>query len=512
MKRPKPLALIILDGFGINENAEGNAVNAAHKPYLDSLFAEYPHAILHASGEEVGLPEGQMGNSEVGHLNLGAGRIVYQDFTKISKAVKNGELLSNQEMKKSVQHVKDNNSALHLLGLLSNGGVHSHIKHLFGLLEMAKKAELKEVYVHAILDGRDTPPKSGIGFIKELEEKMAELGLGKIATVSGRYYTMDRDNRWERTEKAYQALVVGKGHQAEDPAKAVTDSYTADVTDEFVKPIVITESGKAVATIDDHDSLIFFNFRADRARQITRALKIEEFSDFSRAEDHPDDLYFLSLTEYDRDFKLPIAFPPVDLDDRLADVLSREGLQQLRIAETEKYAHVTFFFNGGEEEPVIGEDRELIPSPKVATYDLQPEMSANEVTDRLLEKLKEDKYDVIVLNYANPDMVGHTGDFNAAVKAIETVNQNLERLVPAILKKGGQILLTADHGNSEKMVDNKGEPYTAHTSNLVPLAYLGGPAGVKIQSGKLADIAPTMLDILGIEKPDKMTGESLLDK
>lgn len=509
MDRVKPLALIIMDGIGINENAEGNAVYLADTPYLDKLSEEYPHSILKPSGEAVGLPEGQMGNSEVGHLNIGAGRIVYQDFTRINKAVEEKHLLENEVLKKAVQHAKENDGALHLIGLLSDGGVHSHIKHLFGLIEMADRADLEKVYIHPILDGRDTPPTSGVGYLKELEEELEEVGIGKIATVSGRYYTMDRDNRWDRTKKAYDALVLGEGVEAEDAVSAVEKSYKEDIEDEFVLPTVIKEDGKPVATMKDHDSVIFFNFRADRARQITRALKIDGFDAFERAESHPKDLYYVTMTEYDETFDLPVAFEPVEIEDGLGQVLSREGLKQLRIAETEKYAHVTFFFNGGVEEPNENEDRILIPSPQVATYEMQPEMSAYEVTDTLLEKIEEDEYDVIILNYANADMVGHTGYLDAAVKAVETVDDCLSKLVPAILKKGGQALITADHGNSEQM-GKKDEPFTAHTANLVPLYYVGGPENKGIASGILADIAPTMLDILNINKPDKMTGESLI--
>ena len=510
MGKNRPLALIIMDGVGINENAEGNAVYQADTPYLDKLAEEYPHSVLKPSGEAVGLPEGQMGNSEVGHLNIGAGRIVYQDFTRINKAVENKELLNNEALKKAVQHAKDNDGALHLIGLLSDGGVHSHIKHLFGLIEMADRADLDKVYIHPILDGRDTPPSSGTGYLKELEEEIAEVGLGKIATVSGRYYTMDRDNRWDRTKKAYDALVLGEGVKSEDAVSAVEASYEEDVEDEFVLPTVITENGEPVGTMEDHDSVIFFNFRADRARQITKALTIDGFDQFERAAEHPKDLYYVTMTEYDEEFDLPVAFEPVEIEDGLGEVLSREGLKQLRIAETEKYAHVTFFFNGGVEEPNKNEDRILIPSPQVATYEMKPEMSAYEVTDTLLEKIEADQYDVIILNYANADMVGHTGYVDAAIKAVEAVDDCLAKVVPAILEKGGQALITADHGNGEQMQEPDGSPFTAHTANLVPLYYVGGPKNKGIASGKLADLAPTMLEILGIEKPEKMTGESLL--
>ncbi len=508
MTRPKPLALIVMDGLGLSNEEKGNAAAAADTPYLDELFEKYPNTTLGASGENVGLPEGQMGNSEVGHLNLGAGRIVYQDYTRINKAVEEETLKDNEVLKEAIDHVKENDSNLHLMGLLSDGGVHSHINHLFGLLRMAKKAEIENVYVHAILDGRDTPPKSGKKYIKELEDKMDKLGVGEIVTVSGRYYTMDRDNRWQRTERAYNAMVLGEGEEAIDALTAVKNSYERGDNDEFVLPTVVNKEG----TIKDCDSVIFYNFRADRARQITRALALEEFSEFERPNEHPEDLHYVCMTQYDKEFALPVAFPPNNIKNGLGEVLSKEGLKQLRIAETEKYAHVTFFFNGGVEEPNPGEKRKLIPSPQVDTYDLQPEMSAYKVTDTLLDKLENEDLDVIILNYANPDMVGHTGYFDAAVEAVETVDNCLQKLLPKIIKSGGQVLLTADHGNSEKMYDEDGEPFTAHTTNRVPLLYIGGPEGRKIKEGKLADIAPTMLDLLNIDKPEEMTGDSLILK
>jgi len=498
-----------MDGYGIAPREEGAATLAANTPYLDTVFAEWPTARLTASGEGVGLPEGQMGNSEVGHLNLGAGRIVYQDFTRINMAVAEEELLTNPEIQEAAQQVKENNSSLHLIGLLSDGGVHSHIKHVFGLLDMARDADLPEVKIHAILDGRDTPPRSAKKYIRELEDYIAEIGLGEIVTVSGRYYTMDRDNRWDRTELAYKALVLGEGHQVDSATEAVEEAYAREENDEFVEPTVVNPEG----TIKDQDSVIFFNFRADRARQITQALALEDFSEFSRPEEHPEDLYYVCMTEYDEEFDLPVAFKPQEIEDGLGEILSRAEFQQLRIAETEKYAHVTYFFNGGEEKPLPGEERELIPSPQeVATYDLKPEMSAPEVTERLLELLEKDSFDVIILNYANCDMVGHTGFFDAAVEAVEAVDEGVSRIVPTILEKGGQVLLTADHGNAEQMLDDDGEPFTAHTSNPVPLAYIGGPEGVKIKEGILADIAPTMLDILGLDKPEAMSGSSLLER
>jgi 2,3-bisphosphoglycerate-independent phosphoglycerate mutase len=511
MARPKPLALIILDGFGLRDEDEGNAVHAAQTPNLDKYMAEYPMTTLGASGEAVGLPEGQMGNSEVGHLNLGAGRIVYQDFTRINKAIRDRSLFDNEVLKEAYQQVKDGGRALHLMGLLSDGGVHSHINHLFGLLDMAKKYGLKKVFIHAILDGRDTPPKSGAGFVKELQDKLDEIGFGKIATVSGRYYAMDRDNRWERTRKAYDAMVTAEGNRNDDPVEAVNKSYNEGVTDEFVIPVVIEEDGKPVATIEDGDTVIFFNFRADRARQITRALALKGFEGFTRPDQHPDKINFICMTEYDEEFGLPIAFPNIEIKNGLGEMLSRNNLKQLRIAETEKYAHVTFFFNGGVEKTHPGEDRKLIPSPKVATYDLQPEMSAYEVTDALLERIAEDKYDVIILNFANSDMVGHTGFMDAATRAVEAVDECMGKIVPAILEKGGQVLMTADHGNSEKMIDEDGGPFTAHTTSPVPLVYIGAPEGTRIKQGKLADIAPTMLHILDLDIPKEMTGDVLVE-
>ncbi len=507
--RPKPVALVIMDGYGIAPRKDGDATRAANTPYIDELFRNNPTSQLGASGKSVGLPEGQMGNSEVGHLNLGSGRIIYQDYTRINKALEDDELISNSKIKESFDHVKSNNSALHLMGLVSDGGVHSHIRHLFGLLEAAKRSEIEDVYIHAILDGRDTPPQSAINYLEELENKIAEIGIGEIATVSGRYYTMDRDKRWERTELAYDALVLGKGKEADSAIQAVKASYEEDVDDEFVVPVVINSEGR----IKNNDSVFVFNFRADRVRQITKALALKDFEGFDRPKEHPENLYYLCMTEYDEKFDLPVAFGPQEVKDTLGEVLSREGLKQLRIAETEKYAHVTFFFNGGVEVANPGEDRILIQSPQeVATYDQKPEMSAEEVTDKLLELLDNEDYDVIILNYANCDMVGHSGDFDAAVKAVEAVEKGVSQIVPAILERGGQVLLTADHGNAEQMKEEDGSPFTAHTTNPVPLAYLGGPEDVSIEAGILADISPTILDILDIEKPESMTGKSLINK
>jgi len=509
MTAKKPLALIIVDGWGLSENEEGNAAKVADTPNLDKLIKEYPHTELDASGEEVGLPEGQMGNSEVGHLNIGAGRIVYQDFTRISKAIKDGDFFKNQELKAALENTLKNDKALHLMGLLSDGGVHSHINHLYALLEMAKKHGLDKVYVHAILDGRDVPPRSALQYIDALEDKFKELGIGKIATVSGRYYTMDRDKRWERIEKSYRAMVLGEGEEASSAKEAVEQSYGKDTSDEFVLPTVIKNEGNPLAAVQPGDSVIFYNFRADRARQITRAFVDEDFDGFDRPGGRLG-VYYVCMTEYDATIKAPVAFPPLNLKNTLGEVLAHNGIKQLRIAETEKYAHVTFFFNGGVEEENPGEDRILIPSPKVATYDMQPEMSANEVTDRAIAEIESGKYDVIILNYANPDMVGHTGDMNAAVKAMEALDSCIGKVVDSIKEAGGVAIITSDHGNCEKMRDESGKPHTAHTSDKVPLI-LVGLGDVKLrENGALRDIAPTMLKILNLQKPQEMTGQSLI--
>ncbi|MBZ4686615.1 MAG: phosphoglycerate mutase, 2,3-bisphosphoglycerate-independent [Clostridiales bacterium] len=509
MTAKKPLALIIVDGWGLSENEEGNAAKVADTPNLDKLIEEYPHTELDASGEEVGLPEGQMGNSEVGHLNIGAGRIVYQDFTRISKAIKDGDFFKNQVLKAALENALKNDKALHLMGLLSDGGVHSHINHLYALLEMAKKHGLDKVYVHAILDGRDVPPRSALQYIDALEDKFKELGIGKIATVSGRYYTMDRDKRWERIEKSYRAMVLGEGEEASSAKEAVEQSYGKDTSDEFVLPTVIKNEGNPLAAVQPSDSVIFYNFRADRARQITRAFVDEDFDGFDRPGGRLG-VYYVCMTEYDATIKAPVAFPPLNLKNTLGEVLAHNGIKQLRIAETEKYAHVTFFFNGGVEEENPGEDRILIPSPKVATYDMQPEMSANEVTDRVIAEIESGKYDVIILNYANPDMVGHTGDMNAAVKAMEALDSCIGKVIDSIKEAGGVAIITSDHGNCEKMRDESGKPHTAHTSDKVPLI-LVGLGDVKLrENGALRDIAPTMLKILNLQKPQEMTGQSLI--
>ena len=511
-----PVALVILDGYGMNDAVEGNAIKAAKQPHLDEYFAEYPNTILYASGMSVGLPDGQMGNSEVGHTNIGAGRVVYQELTRITKAINDGDIYENEVLLGAVENCKKNNSSLHFVGLLSNGGVHSHIDHLFGLLEFAKKNGLEDVYVHCIMDGRDVSPTSGVEFIKQLQDKMEEIGVGKIATVNGRYYAMDRDNNWNRVKKAYDAMVNGIGNEVSDVVSAIEKSYeTKDengalLTDEFIIPMVVTTNGKPNGTIKSNDSVVFFNFRPDRAREITRTLVDEDFNGFER-EFMP--LYYVCMTQYDASMpNVEVAFKPQTLNNTFGEYISSKGLKQLRIAETEKYAHVTFFFNGGVEAVYEGEDRKLIASPKVATYDMKPEMSAYEVADACVELINEDKYDCIILNFANCDMVGHTGVFEAAVKAVEAVDECLGKVVDAILKKDGKVLVTADHGNADCLVDpdTKGV-FTAHTTNPVPLILIGA-GDIKLNKGKLCDLTPTMLDLMGLEKPEEMSGESLIVK
>lgn len=509
----KPTVLMILDGFGLNDKKDANAVYEAKTPVIDNLMATYPFVKGNASGMAVGLPEGQMGNSEVGHMNMGAGRIIYQDLTRITKEIQDGTFFENPALLKAIENVKANNSALHLYGLLSDGGVHSHNTHLYGLLEMAKRHGLEKVYVHCFLDGRDTPPASGADYIKELYEKMQELGVGQIATVMGRYYAMDRDNRWDRVEKAYRAVAFGEGIQAECPYDAVKASYEQEVYDEFVVPTVIMRDGKPTATVNDGDSIIFFNFRPDRAREITRAFCADEFDGFDRGERKK--VTYICFTEYD--VTIPnkeVAFHKVEIKNTFGEFLASKGLKQARIAETEKYAHVTFFFNGGVEAPNPGEDRILVNSPKVATYDLKPEMSAYEVCDKLVEAIKSDKYDVIIINFANPDMVGHTGVEAAAVKAVEAVDTCVGRAVEALKEVDGQMILCADHGNCEQLVDYEtGVPFTAHTTNPVPFVLINyDPAYTLKEGGCLADLAPTLIDMMGLEKPAEMTGHSLLVK
>ncbi len=504
----KPLALIIMDGFGDRREESGNAIRAASTPNLDRIFAENPRTDIGASGMDVGLPEGQMGNSEVGHTNIGAGRVVYQELTRITKAIDEGTVYQNPVLTEAMESAKAKGTALHLMGLLSDGGVHSHQRHLYGLLEMAKRHGLQRVYIHCFMDGRDTPPSSGKDYIQALLRETERIGVGRIATISGRYYAMDRDNRWERVEKAYDAMVNGRGTQEADPVKVMADSYAAGVTDEFVVPTVCDPAG----TIGAEDSVVFINFRPDRAREITRSLVDPEFAGFAR-EKGLLPLCYVCMTQYDATMPgVRVAFPPQSLKDTFGQYISDRGLTQLRIAETEKYAHVTFFFNGGVEAPCPGEDRALIPSPKVATYDLKPEMSAFEVTDEVIGRLESGKYDVIILNYANCDMVGHTGVFEAAVKAVETVDQCVGRMVAKIQELGGAALITADHGNADQMWDEEGKPFTAHTTNPVPFVAVGTGAKALRDGGRLADIAPTMLEVLGLPQPQEMDGRSLLVK
>lgn len=500
----KPLILMILDGFGIAPES-GNAIKAAKKPNIDKLFAENPITQIGASGMDVGLPDGQMGNSEVGHTNIGAGRIVYQELTRITKTINEDKLKDNEAIVSAMDKALENGTALHLMGLLSDGGVHSHNTHLYGILELAKKKGLEKVYIHAFLDGRDVPPSSAADFVQACVDKTEEIGVGKIATVMGRYYAMDRDNRWERVEKAYAAMVYGEGVEAECPICAVKNSYKEDVTDEFVVPSVV----KGGATIQPNDSVIFFNFRPDRAREITRTLVDPDFDGFERKEGFFP-VNFVCMTQYDATMpNVDVAFKPQVLTNTLGEYISDKGMTQLRIAETEKYAHVTFFFNGGVEKQYPGEDRILVKSPSVATYDLQPEMSAYEVTDKLVPAIKSGKYDMIILNFANCDMVGHTGIFEAAVKAVEAVDECVGRVVDAIKEMGGVALITADHGNADKMIDTDGEPFTAHTTNPVPFCVIGYDCELK-DGGRLADIAPTMLQILGLPQPEEMDGTSLI--
>ncbi|NIO15538.1 MAG: 2,3-bisphosphoglycerate-independent phosphoglycerate mutase [Deltaproteobacteria bacterium] len=509
MDRRRFVALVILDGWGHREEKEYNAVAMANTPFFDHIASRYPGTIIYASQERVGLPNGQMGNSEVGHLNIGAGRVVYQDFVRINKAVEGGEFFENQVLLDAMRKTREWGRPLHLIGLVSDGGVHSMDTHLLALIAMAKKNGIARVYVHALLDGRDTPPKSGAGYLSELRDEMERIGVGKIATVGGRYYGMDRDNRWERTERAYRALVFGEGIAQEDPVEAVKRSYEKGVTDEFVEPVVIVKDGVPVGPIEHGDGIVFFNFRADRARQLTRALALPAFEKFDRGGFL--EPTYVCMTLYDETFRLPVAFSPKTMKNSLGEVFTREGIRNLRIAETEKYAHVTYFFNGGEEEVFDGETRILIPSPSVPTYDLKPEMSAYEVADRAVSEIRKGAFDVMVLNFANPDMVGHTGIIEAAVAAVEAVDANLGKVVKLVLDAGGVALVTSDHGNVEIMVDPEtGQPHTAHTINPVPFIVVDPHFRGRLKENRaLEDIAPTILKLLGLPVPGEMTGQDI---
>lgn len=512
MAARKPIALIIMDGFGLRDTVQGNAVAQANKPNYDRYRSLFPHTTLTACGEAVGLPEGQMGNSEVGHLNIGAGRIVYQDLTRITKSIRDGEFFENEKLVGAVRHAKENGKKLHLLGLLSDGGVHAHIEHVYALLELAKRENFNDVYVHAFLDGRDVAPSSAVGYLGALQAKIAEIGVGRIATVQGRYYAMDRDKRWERVEKSYRSMVYGEGPQHTDPIQAVKASYEESVVDEFVLPTVIVDNnGQPLTEVASGDSIIFFNFRPDRAIQLSQALTSPEFSGFERGEKAPKDLYFVCMTTYNESVKGYVAFSPKDIKNTIGDVVSQKGLNQLRIAETEKYPHVTFFFNGGRDEELPGEKRILIPSPKVATYDLKPEMSAYEVTEAVVKEIEAEAQDMIILNFANPDMVGHSGLVEPTVRAVEVTDECMGKVVEAILAKGGVVCITADHGNADIVRDEEDRPFTAHTTNPVP--FIVTDPTVKLREGGiLADIAPTMLSLLEIEQPAEMTGRSIIEK
>lgn len=503
----KPIALLILDGYGYNKEEKGNAIFAAGEGNMSSYLKKYPNTLLSASGKDVGLPDGQMGNSEVGHTNIGAGRIVYQELTRITKSIEDGDFYKVDEFIGAVENCKKYNTPLHLIGLLSDGGVHSHNQHLYALLKLAKEYGLTRVYVHALLDGRDVPPTSGLSFITELEEEMKKIGVGKIASVMGRYYAMDRDNRWDRVSKAYDAMVNQQGDHAESAKEAVKKSYDNDIVDEFVVPCSID----GTEAIVENSSVIFFNFRPDRAREITRSFVDDDFNGFERTKGRFP-LYYVCFTQYDATMpNVKVAFKPEELTNTFGEIISKNGLKQLRIAETEKYAHVTFFFNGGKETVYEGEDRCLIPSPKVATYDMLPEMSAFEVKDNVIERIEKDMYDVIVLNFANCDMVGHTGDFDAAVKAVKTVDKCVGEVVDKILSKDGVVLITADHGNADTMFNDEQGVITAHSTNPVPLIVIGA-GDIKLKEGRISDLCPTMLDIMGIKKPAEMTGNSLIIK
>ncbi|WP_059172081.1 2,3-bisphosphoglycerate-independent phosphoglycerate mutase [Bacillus sp. FJAT-27445] len=507
-----PVALIILDGFGLRGERYGNAVAQAKKPNFERYWNEFPHAQLRACGEAVGLPDGQMGNSEVGHLNIGAGRIVYQSLTRVNIAIREGEFQENETFIGAMEHVKKHGTALHLFGLLSDGGVHSHINHMFSLLKLAADKGVEKVYIHAFLDGRDVSPQSAGTYIQEALDKIKEIGVGQFATISGRYYSMDRDKRWDRVEKSYRAMVYGDGPSYHEPMQVIEDSYQHGIFDEFVLPSVLTdEDGQPVGTIKDNDAVIFYNFRPDRAIQISNTFTNEDFRDFDRGPGHPNHLHFVCLTHFSETVDGYVAFKPSNLDNTLGEVLAQNGLKQLRIAETEKYPHVTFFMSGGREAKFPGEERILINSPKVATYDLKPEMSAYEVTDALLKEIEADKFDCILLNFANPDMVGHSGMLEPTIKAVETVDECLGKIVDLLVQKGATAIITADHGNADEVVTIKGNPMTAHTTNPVPVIVT--KTGVELrEDGILGDLAPTILDLLGVEQPKEMTGKTLLKR
>jgi len=507
----RTVLLTILDGWGCASKCEHNAIAAANLPTYNTLLEKYPHSCIFAEGEHVGLPEGQMGNSEVGHLNLGAGRIVYQELSRINKSIKDGDFYTNKEFLNALNHAKNNNSSIHFMGLVSDGGVHSSMEHLFALIDLAHRSNLKKVYVHAFLDGRDTPPRSAAEYVAALEDKLKSLDLPAVATVSGRYYAMDRDKRWDRVEKAYNCLLFGEGNRADNGVESIKDSYSQDISDEFVLPTII---GSADSRLKDNDAIVFFNFRPDRARQLTRAINDPNFDGFGRKK-VLENTYYVCMTQYDETYNLPIAYPPHELHGLLGEILEKKGIQQFRTAETEKYAHVTFFFNGGIEKAYSSETRVLVSSPKVATYDLKPEMSAYEVADEVVKALLSKKYGFILVNFANPDMVGHTGILEAAVKAVETVDKCLKKIVDAVIETDATMLLTADHGNAECMEDPvTHKPFTAHTTNEVPFIVINHPdKDITIkEEGILADVAPTVLDIMGIEKPSEMTGNSLIVK
>ncbi|MFD1067742.1 2,3-bisphosphoglycerate-independent phosphoglycerate mutase [Oceanobacillus locisalsi] len=512
MSQDKLAALIILDGFAIRDEEKGNAVKQAKTPNFDRYWNAFAHNQLTASGKSVGLPDGQMGNSEVGHLNIGAGRIVYQSLTRVNLSIEDGDFFEVEELVNAVKHAKEKGKALHLFGLLSDGGVHSHINHLFALLELAKSHDLQEVYVHAFLDGRDVGPQTADEYLQQTEDKMKELGVGKIATVSGRYYSMDRDKRWDRVQKAYDAMVYGKGPSYRHASEVVEDSYKNDIYDEFVIPSVITdENDEPVATIEDEDAVVFYNFRPDRAIQISRTFANDDFRDFDRGENAPKNLEFVMMTNFSETVNGDVAYKPVNLDNTIGEVLAQNNLNQLRIAETEKYPHVTFFMSGGREKEFDGEKRVLIDSPKVATYDLQPEMSAYEVTDALLSELDGGEQNAIILNFANPDMVGHSGMLQPTIDAIEAVDECLGKIVDKITELGGHAIITADHGNSDEVITLEDKPMTAHTTNPVPIIVTKDDVALR-DGGILADLAPTLLDLLDVEKPEEMTGSSLIKK